>query len=208
MKHQAIFIHGGDCHDTYEEYIKDLKAFEIDRSYLEVAPVSSGWKAHLQIDLGIDFEVMAPEMPSWLDAKYVEWKIWFYKVLGFVNKEAVFIGHSLGGIFLAKYFAENNMPKGKKVRGIILVAPPFNDKKTGEGMADFWLPKDLSKLASYGDKLHLYFSKDDPVVTYSNLKPYADVLPKAKITEFKDKGHFRMEKFPEIVKDIKELYQR
>ena len=50
------------------------------------------------------------------------------------------------------------------------------------------------------------FSEDDDVVPVSHAKKYANKLPKAKIIILKHKnGHFRISKFPEIVKIIKNL---
>ena len=47
-------------------------------------------------------------MPCDLDAKYQEWKIVFESVLSTVGREdeITFVGHSLGGNFLLKYFGE------------------------------------------------------------------------------------------------------
>ncbi len=50
-------------------------------------------------------------MPNALNAKYLEWKILLGRLAPCFNKEAAFIGHSLGGIFLAGYLAENEFPK-------------------------------------------------------------------------------------------------
>ncbi|MFA6432688.1 MAG: alpha/beta hydrolase [Candidatus Paceibacterota bacterium] len=204
MRKQVILIHGGNAYDTYQEYISDLKKCPVDREDFK-SEDKNKWKENLGIDLGSDFELFYPEMPGkrW-NGKYSEWKIWFERLLRFVDKGAVFVGHSLGGIFLAKYFSENK--DTKKSAGIFLIAAPFcNTNK--EKMADFILPKKLTKLNDLGDRLHLYHSKDDPLVKFADFKKYVTFLPKAQIKIFKDRGHFRQEKFPELVKDIKNLYK-
>ena len=204
MKKQVVTIHGGSTNDTYEEYIKELKAFKLDRDDITFNPTTRGWRHNLQSALGDGYEVFSPEMPSWMNSKYLEWKIWFEKLFPFLDDGPVFIGHSLGGIFLAKYFAEN--ADMKKTSGVFLVAAPYC-AKSKFGMADFVLPDDLGRLEKLGDKLHLYHSEDDPIVHFSDLKKYQKLLPGALITVFKDREHFRQPEFPEIVRDILEAFK-
>lgn len=185
--------------DTYEEYIADLKASEFDVDDLN----SEGWKDGLQAKLGRTYEVIAPKMPNPSNAKYLEWKIWFDKITPLMKDGAVLIGHSLGGIFLAKYLAENQLPK--KAKAVLLVAAPFSAETLGASMVDFDLPRDLSKLAAFKGSLHFYHSKDDPFVGFANFEGYRSAVPGATFHVFADRGHFIGEKFPEIVKDIKAL---
>src|SRR4051812_10882369 len=108
MKKQVVVIHGGDTFGTYEEYIAFLKDFAIDS--LEYF-MKMGWKDTLQESLGGAYQVILPKMPNKINAKYVEWKVWFEKLLPLLNNEIILIGHSLGGTFLAKYLSENKLPK-------------------------------------------------------------------------------------------------
>ena len=104
MKKQVVVIHGADTFDTYEDSLKFLRNFEIDSlEYFK----GKNWKTSLQERLGDEFEVISPRMPNTLNAKYLEWKIWFEKLVPLLNEEVILIGHSLGGTFLAKYLAEN-----------------------------------------------------------------------------------------------------
>src|SRR5690348_8942682 len=107
MKHQLIFLHGGDPYDTYEQFLASLKKQEIDLTRMK----AKGWKEHLQAKLGPKFDVILPRMPNSMNAKYLEWKIWFEKLIPHMSKEVILGGHSLGGIFLAKYLSENKFPK-------------------------------------------------------------------------------------------------
>ena len=142
MKKQVVVIHGGSAFDSYEDYFSYLKNYKLDFEKLK----RKGWKENLTRDLGVDFEVITPKMPNSLNAKYIEWKIWFEKLIPFLEKEAVLVGHSLGGTFLAKYLSENKFPK--KIPGTFLVAAPFNEDKTGRrtnySLADFRLSKSLN----------------------------------------------------------------
>jgi len=199
MKTQIITIHGGETFGSYEVYIAWLMSFEIDLNYAD----KKGWKDDLKEKLEGGFEIVQPEMPNWMNAKYLEWKIHFEKYLPFINGDAVFIGHSLGGIFLAKYFSENDYPK--KVKGIFMLAAPYDKVSSTDDMADFVLSNDLSKLASYGDKVYLYHSKDDPIVPFSHLTQYQKQLPMAKVRILENMGHFRVEEIPELIEDIKNI---
>ncbi|MDD4830994.1 MAG: hypothetical protein PHR31_02545, partial [Candidatus Pacebacteria bacterium] len=99
MKKQIVAIHGGETFDTYEEYLSFLKNLEID--FERIKSKEKSWKKNLGKKLGNDFEVILPEMPNALNAKYIEWEIMFGKLIPFLEEEIILIGHSLGGIFLA-----------------------------------------------------------------------------------------------------------
>ena len=133
MKKQIIIIHGGDTFDTYKEYIFDLKNFKIDFEKM----MSKGWKDNMGKSLGRGFEVILPKMPNAFNAKYLEWKIWFQKMVPFFENKIVLVGHSLGGIFLAKYLSENKVPK--EILATFLVAAPYNDKDSEYSLVDFIL---------------------------------------------------------------------
>ncbi len=201
MKKQVIVIHGGDTFETYEDYISSLKGFKIDLESLK----SKDWKSSLEKGLGKDFEVIAPRMPNSLNAKYLEWKIWFEKLIPFFNREIILVGHSLGGIFIAKYLSENKFPK--EIKATFLVAAPFDDTDSDYTLADFTLPKSLNKFEGQGGLVKLYHSKDDDVVPFADLTKYTKALPSAKALIFEDRGHFKQEKFPELVKDIKNTFK-
>ena len=201
MKKQVIVIHGGDTYDTYEQYIAALKRDTLNWEKMRL----KRWKETLGEKLGRGFDVVAPRMPNSLNARYLEWDIWFRKFIPHMNREVILIGGSLGGIFLAKYLSENKFPK--KIRGIFLIAPPFKGNNSKDPMADFILPKNMSRLAKYGNKVHLYHSTDDKIVHTLDFDRYLKALPQAQVRIFKDRGHFLGDKFPELVRDIKTLYK-
>jgi len=202
MKKQVIVIHGGDTFDTYDDYIASLKKCDVDFERLK----HKGWKDSLGSELGNDFEVIAPRMPSNYNAKYLEWKIWFDKLVPYFEKEIVLVGHSLGGIFLAKYFSENKYPK--KVVATFLVAAPFDDTDSEYTLSDFALPESLVQLEKQAGQIYLYQSKDDDSVPFVDIAKYKKALPSAKVTTFENRGHFTGEKFPELVKDIKSAFKK
>lgn len=199
MKKQIILIHGGLTFDTYKDYLSFLKNLKIDLNRYR----RTKWSDSLRKDLGSRFDVLLPKMPNPMNAKYNEWKILFKKIAFLLDNNVILIGHSLGAIFLAKYLSENKFPK--KILATLLVSPPYDDEGMEESLGDFVLSKNLGRLNKRGGKIFIYQSKDDPVVPCAHLEKYKKALPGAIIREFKKRGHFDQLKFPELIKDIREL---
>lgn len=195
MQH-VVVIGGGDAFDTYDAYLAALRERTFDLERLR----AKGWKSSLSSALGEEFDVLSLRMPCPDNAKYLEWKIVFEKFLLLLSEPAVFVGHSLGGIFLAKYFSEEH--SFEKVKVLFLVAAPFEDAN-GYSLVDFSITDDLRGLKSSGIPVHLYQSEDDTIVPYSNFKRYAEALPSAVRHSFTDRWHFVQEEFPELVEDIR-----
>ena len=204
MKKQIIAIHGGDVYRSYKEYIAGLKRWKIDKSDFEGSS-QKGWRGTLQKKLGNAFQIIPIHMPNKNNARYLEWKIWFDKFVPLMAREVVLVGHSMGGMFLAKYLAENRFPR--KIRAVFLLAPAFQGNDAKDFMADFVLPKDLKRLKAYGDKIHIFQSKDDDLVLFKEFKLYQKALPEAQTRVFKDRGHFKVTMSPELSRDIRKLYK-
>lgn len=198
-KTQIVVIRGGETWNTYEEYISFLNAFSFDLADYE----RKSWKRLLAQTLGDGYEVIMPEMPNAMNAKYSEWKIWFEKHIPFLRDGVLLIGSSLGGTFLAKYLSETIVPL--KIRATFFAAAAYFDKNDTYSMADFILPDDLSGFASQAGEVYLYQSEDDPVVPLSDVYRFKDKLPNAHVTILHDRGHMRGEEFPELIADIKAL---
>jgi uncharacterized protein len=198
MEKQIVVIHGGDTFETHEDFLSFLKDFVIDDlRYFK----GKRWKDNLQDDLGEEFEVIVPQMPNKSNAHYAEWEIWFNKIAPLLNEQVVLVGHSLGGIFLAKYLSENQFPK--KIAATFLVAACFDADDSEYSLGDFILPSDLTKFAHQGGMIYLYHSKDDEVVPYADVEKYKSKLPQAQVVSFSDRGHFSQEHLPELVQTIK-----
>ena len=194
---QVVVIGGGDTFKSYEDYLSGLRNKKIESlDYFKGLP---DWKQTLQLHLGEDYEVIAPRMPNKQNAKYIEWQVWFEKLVPFLKSSAILIGHSLGGSFLARYLAENRLPI--RLSGVSLVAAPHDadDDLTEE----FAAPASLSLLSEQCDNIFLYYSEDDPVVSFVELAKYQSALPQAVTRTFIDRGHFNQETFPELVGDIR-----
>jgi len=206
MKKQIVIIHGGTSFKTYKDYLSYLKTKEIS---LEKLRPRKDWKDTLASEIGDDYEILMPRMPDSTNARYDEWKLWFSRIAEILNGEVILIGHSLGGIFLAKYLSENAFPK--RIRSTILIAAPFDDEDNLEGresLADFTLPPSLTKLTEQGGKIYLIHSKDDPVVPFGQLQKYQKALPEAETVVFEDREHFNQETFPEIIELLKLIWKQ
>ncbi len=201
MKKQIILIHGGDTADSYREYLTNLKRANFDFQRLR----EERWKDSLGKKLGKSFEVIAPKMPNQQNAKYLEWKIWFEKLIPHFEPKVILVGHSLGGIFLAKYLAENKFPK--EVIATYLIAAPYDDKNSDYTLADFVLPKKLKHLTDQGGQIFLFYSEDDPVVALTESQKYLEKLPKTKLKVFSNRGHFSQKEFPELIREIKKSFK-
>jgi len=195
MKKSLILIHGGTTFDTYEDYWRYLESCELSLEKLN----RTDWKDFINENL-LDFEVLYPKMPNSKNARYPEWKLWFEKLFPLLGDEVVLVGHSLGGIFLAKYLTENIFPK--KIKSLHLVAAPYDTEVIKESLADFALSGTTDKLESLIDRIFLYQSKDDTAVAFADVEKYKRDMPSATLRVFEDRGHFTQNEFPELVKNI------
>ncbi|MFW5977189.1 MAG: alpha/beta hydrolase [Candidatus Nanoarchaeia archaeon] len=199
MKHKTkIFVlHGGCTHSSRKKYETFLKSITISLHKRK------HWRKEYLTKKLKKYEIIAPTMPLKENAKYKDWKIIFEKYMQQMDEDIILIGESLGGIFLAKYLSENKIKKN--ILGTYLVAPPFDNELSNEELVGgFNLPKDISLLQKQNQHLPLFFSKDDPVVNIEQAKKYQQQLEEKTIHIFESKnGHFRVEKFPELIKLIK-----
>ncbi|MGM0482902.1 MAG: alpha/beta hydrolase [Patescibacteria group bacterium] len=199
MKKQIAMIHGGTTFDTKKDYLSFLENLDVDLDKYR----KTKWTDHLRNDLGANYDVLLLKMPNPMNAKYKEWETLFNKIAPLLKKNVILIGHSLGAIFLVKYLSVNEFPK--KIRATMLISPPYDSQEMDESLGGFVLPKRLNGLKKQAGEIFIYHSEDDRVVPYSHLEKYGEALPEATLRKFKKRGHFNQSKFPEIIKDIKNL---
>ena len=108
----------------------------------------------------------------------------------------------MGGTFLSKYLSENNFPKN--ISALFLLAPAFDSVDSEESMGDFVLGG-LEKVNEQVDKIILYHSTDDAVVSFKDADKFVKALKTVELKTYTDRGHFRQEHFPELINDIKSL---
>lgn len=199
MKRQIVFIHGGEVYENYDQYVSDLRAFTID-PFAE----KKKWRTTLSEALGDEYEVFLPQMPNKMNAKYLEWEIWFEKYLPFLKDGVILIGHSLGASFLLRYLSQKNL--SIKVGGLYLIAAPYFEKDQEEG-GDFCFDEvHLPLIAQKVAKIVLIHSKDDVVVPFTHFEKLMSGFPNAESIVFDDKGHFNQESFPELIAHICNLH--
>ena len=197
-KTQIILIPGGMTFKNKRDYMNYLKNREVSINK------KVRWSEdYLDKKLGKNFEIIRLNMPLKENAKYIEWKIHFEKYIPYLKNNIILIGSSLGGIFLAKYLSENKFPK--KILSIYLICPPFDNSLSNEDLVGgFKLKSDLSRIEKNSKNVTLMFSKDDKIVPISHAKKYRKKLKNAKIIIYMSKnGHFKISRFPEIIKMIK-----
>lgn len=197
-KIQILYIHGGNTFKNRKDYLDFLRNKEIS-----LEPRVKWSASFLDDALGNKFQIIRPRMPLSDNAKYEDWKIYFEKYIPYLQSNLILIGNSLGGIFLAKYLAENKFPK--KILSLYLICPPYDNSLPGEDLlGGFKLPADLSRLDNCSKNVNLLFSQDDDVVPLSQAEKYRKKLKKANIVIFEGKnGHFLVPEFPELVEMIK-----
>ena len=191
-------IHGGETFKNKRDYIHFLKTRKIS-----IEKKMKWGDYYLNKELGKNFEIIRPRMPLQDNAKYGDWKIYFERHFPYLRNNIILIGGSLGGIFLAKYLSEHKFPK--KILSTYLVCPPFDNTIPGEDLVGgFQLKTELSLIEKNSKNTYLLFSKDDDVVPVSHAEKYRKKLKTAKIIIYKSKnGHFKISRFPEIIKMIK-----
>lgn len=196
-KTQILYIHGGMTFKNKRDYVRFLKTREIS-----IEKKITWSNDYLDKELGNDFEIIRPRMPLQDYATYGEWKIHFERHFPYLRDNIILIGSSLGGIFLAKYLSEHVFPQ--KIMATYLVCPPFDNTLSAEDLVGgFKLKSGLSRLQKNSPNLTLLFSQDDDVVPVAHAQKYAAKLPHAKIILYKSKnGHFKISKFPDIIKMI------
>lgn len=202
-KTQVFIIHGGMTFNNQKDYLHYLKTKTVS------IEENISWRdEYLKKALGNRFKIIKPRMPLSDNAKYEDWKIYFERFFPQLEDNIILIGVSLGGIFLAKYLSENKFPK--KILSTYLVCPPFDGSLPTETLAGgFKLKSDLGLFEKNSKNIHLLFSKDDDVVPVVHAEKYRKKLKKANVVIYKSKnGHFLLEKFPEIVRMIKNDLKR
>lgn len=194
-KPQIFMVHGGMTFKNIKDYLNFLKNRDVS-----IEKKSKWNEQYIDEKLGKKFQIIKPKFPLPENAKYHDWKIWFERYIPFLNDNTILIGGSLGGIFLAKYLSENKFPK--KIFSVYLICAPFdNTLPTEDLVGGFKLKSDLSLIKENCENVTFLFSEDDDVVPISHARKYKDKLPNSKFVIYKSKnGHFKIEKFPEIIK--------
>lgn len=131
----------------------------------------NGWFPWIKKELqrqGI--EVHAPLMPDPAWPKIDTWVPFLQRLVGPVDTETYFIGHSIGGQAVLRYF--QGLPAGQQVGGVVLVGawvtlkPEATADDDAAAVADPWLnrPLDWPLIRSHVKKVTAIMSDDDQFV--------------------------------------------
>lgn len=189
---QVLIVHGGSSFNSYQSYLQDLKESQI--KYERLLPHKK-WKPWIAEQMpGTD--VLLPTFPNGANASYEEWRIYFEKIMPFLDyKHLQLVGHSLGAMFLTKYLSEQPFPT--KIAKLVLIASGYDDE-SNEELGSFGITS-ASRLADSAEQIHLFHSQDDPIVPYTELAKFERDLPHASVHRFAHRGHFLDETFPELL---------
>jgi uncharacterized protein len=197
---QVLYVHGGMTFPTQEAFIDFLRTKELTIDRLRV---TRDWKDNLPATLGARYDVLAPRMPNGSNAQYAEWELYFSRIVPLLSPGVILIGHSLGGVFLARYLAEHTIPVS--VRATFLVAAPFDETDLDESLGAFVAPVSFDMFRAQAGLVYLYHSTDDPVVPYTHSARYLAALPHATLRTCEGMGHCNTASFPVLEDDIRAL---
>jgi hypothetical protein len=194
MKKQVILVQGGKIFRDYDTYLNYLKSMPISLEYLDKVT----WRDTLTEDIGDTHQVIRLQMPNRMNAIYKEWEIYFKRYLELVSNKAIVVGHSLGALFLVKFFSENN-DSCHKIEKLILVAAPFGGQDSNLDVVDFSL-SDERFTPPFSTTL--FSSNNDPLVPQNDAVKYQELIAKLKVITLPNRGHFSERDFTELQSEI------
>ncbi len=156
------------------------------------------------------FKVEVPTMPNTSEPKINNWVNHLKKVVGKLDNETYFIGHSIGCQTIMRFLEKETY--NSKLGNVVFVAGWFKlDNLEGEevkAIANPWIdtPIDLNKIKPKLSKLSVFLSTNEPYgFIEENSKMFKESLG-AKIITLKDRGHFtaddEVNELPEILNEI------
>lgn len=157
------------------------------------------------------FEVFAPEMPNTNYPKIAEWVNYLDRVVGKIDENTFFVGHSIGCQTIMRFLEKQN----KKIGGVVFVAGWFNlanmESKEEKSIAGPWIKNDINfdNITKIADKIIVFISSNEPYgYVEENVKIFEEKLH-AKVIIENNKGHFTegdgVTEVPEVVEAILEM---
>lgn len=159
--------------------------------------------AYLQEELGIDYEVISPDMPDPDKPQYPTWRDQIKQELAALEDGSILIGHSLGGSVLLKTLAEGSFQK--RIAGLFLVAVPYWSNNGDWQVEEFVLPEDFAAKLPPISQIFLYQSQNDDIVPSAHIWHYKEKLPQATVRVLAGSEHSFIAGLPELVSNLKEL---
>jgi predicted alpha/beta hydrolase family esterase len=166
VRRQLLFVQGGGK-GTHDEWDSKLVA-------------------SLRQELGQDYEIHYPRMPSEDDPSYDLWKTALERMFGTLRDGAILVGHSVGGTILLKVVAQQLSVRD--FGAIFLIAAPF----VGDGgwsADDLRFPPDLGARLPKGVPIHFFHGLEDQVAPPSHIELYARAVPQARVHRLPGRDH-------------------
>lgn len=182
MKPQILFVQGGGegAHDEWDDKLVDS----------------------LKRNLGPDYEVRYPRMPSEADPNYAQWKAALTNEIGALDDGAILVGHSIGGTILINALADE--PPERKLAGIFLVAAPFVGPG-GWSSDDFNAKPDLLARLPPATPISLYHGSRDETAPLAHVDLYEQAIPGARVRRLPGRDHQLDNDLTEVAQDIRNL---
>lgn len=181
-KRQVLFVQGGG-EGTHDDWDNKLVV-------------------SLRRELGRDYEVHYPRMPSEDDPRYEAWKTKLQELLRTLGDGVLLVGHSVGGAILLGLLAEPSA--SWKPAALFLIAAPF----VGDGgwsSDDLALPPDLGARLPRGAQVHFFHGLADETAPPSHVDLYARAVPQARVHRLADRDHQLNDDLKEVAAAILSL---
>jgi len=151
-------------------YIHGAGATPADPPWSRLAPL-----------LGDNWNVIAPSLG---EPDVARWMSGIDKALEGAGPDAVFFAHSLGVSLLIQTIAAKR--RSRRAAGLVGLAAPFWER---EDMAEYILPTDFPEALSGFERVILFQSRDDEVVSAGHLAKWGKRLPQAELHELVGVDH-------------------
>lgn len=157
--------------------------------WLENELISKGMKVY-------NFDYPTPK-----NQNFENWSSVLNQVKSEINKNSVFICHSIGCVFLAKYCIENNIRIGKCI--FVSGCNNYFFIEKFDKINKFLFTNELNKFSNLCDSRICIYSKNDPYISLPYLESFAKEI-NAKTVVYENAGHFNEQsgykQFPDLLK--------
>ena len=198
---QIILLRWWTPKETYKDFYDFIDKYEVN----PFKEKSTKWSDTLDQDVWENFNVLEITRLNKDYADYKTRKMMFEKYLYYIQRNSIFIWHSLWCTFFLKYLNELDEKNRKrlfwKIKKLILVAPACKDNKE-ERIWSFVFDTKLNNLQNYQEKIVIFGSTDDFVCSFKEFEIIHDNLPNSKFIKFTNRNHFLQEDFQELIEEI------
>ncbi|MFA7286244.1 MAG: alpha/beta hydrolase [Patescibacteria group bacterium] len=150
-----------------------------------------------------DYVVIASQFPGEQHPVLAMWLTELSRIVGEVDSETYFVGHSLGCITILKYL--ETVPVGTNVAGAILVAGFISSLGIPEIENFIAVPVDAMRIRAACSKIVAFQSTNDDFVSLAHGEVLRDELG-AKLVVVENAGHFcaedGYESFPSLLEKL------